>query len=212
MQDLRRKERELADLEKALKKMSSSAPRPPEKLPVAKAVESPGNFPPVPDAESRQQLTALRKKIEGLKDEIRSQQGARQQLRRQLQEVNQRLSSQEAGGKEPAFPADAEDAEPTGPMPKKIQIPEYSAAFRKSCEHLPQPVVAKALLAAAGFAVRDEAVLRQTAGIELLPGYFRVRVGIHHRLLLRQLAGESLQIVDIIPRQSLETWIRQQAT
>jgi hypothetical protein len=213
MQDLRRKERELTDLEKALKKMSSSAPSFPEKLSVAKAVEPPGDFPAAPDAESRQQVAALRKKIELLKDEIRSQQGARQQLRRQLQEANQKLSHQETGGKEqPAFPAGEEEGEPAGQMPKKIQIPEFSAAFRKSCEHLPQPVVAKALLAAAGFAARDEAVLRQAAALEQLPGYFRVRIGIHHRLLLRQLAGESLQIVDIIPRQSLETWIRQQAT
>jgi hypothetical protein len=213
IQDLRRKELELADLEKALKKVSSSAQSFPEKLPVARAVEPPGYFSAGPEAENRQQVTALRKKIELLKDEIRSQQGSRQQLRRQLQEANQRLSSQAAGGEEqPAFPAGEEAAEPAGPIPKKIQIPEFSTSFRKGCEHLPQPVVAKALLAAAGFAARDEAVLRQTATIERLPGYFRIRVGIHHRLLIRQIPGESLQIVDIIPRQNLETWIRQQGT
>jgi hypothetical protein len=211
IQDLRRKELELADLEKELKTMNSSARSLREKPPVARAVEPPGQFPAVPEAESRQQVSALRKKIELLKDEIRSQQGARQQMRRQLQEAHQRLSSQDEAEKAPAvLPAGEEDAEPAGPIPKKIQIPEFSASFRKSCEHLPQTVVAKALRAAAGFAARDEPVLRQTAAIERLPGYFRIRVGIHHRLLIRQLQGESLQILDLIPRQNLETWIRQQ--
>lgn len=211
MQDLRRKELELADLEKRRKNVSSPAQGAREKPPAARAAEPPASFSAAPAVENRQQIAALRKKIETLKDEIRSQQGSRQQLRRQLQEANQRLSSQESrGGAPAASPAGEDDAVPAGTMPKKIQIPEFSVSFRKSCEHLPATIAARALQAAAGFAARDESILRQAAAIERLPGYFRIRVGIHHRLLIRQVPGESLQVVDIIPRQNLETWIRQQ--
>lgn len=36
----------------------------------------------------------------------------------------------------------------------------------------------------------------------------RIRIGIHYRLL-RQAPGVNLQILDIVPRENLKTWIRQ---
>jgi hypothetical protein len=155
----------------------------------------------------------MRRKIEALKDEIRSQQASRQALRSQMREANQRLSNQDSPSRTPAaFPPAEEDIGLAGEIPKRVQFPEFSDAFRKSCEKLPQAVAAKALQAAAGFAARDESVLRQTAPLEQLPGYVRIRVGIHHRLLLRQGAKNSLEVMDLIPRQNLETWIRQHVT
>jgi hypothetical protein len=44
--------------------------------------------------------------------------------------------------------------------------------------------------------------------LEQLPGYFRVRVGIQHRLILRQGSDNRLLVEDIIPRKNLESWIR----
>lgn len=203
--DLRRKERELAALET---RRNSAA----KVIPAAPAA-APAPAPPPPAGESeenRRQIQALRSKIETLKDEIRSQQSARQDLRGQLLEANQKLSAQEKHAESPATsPTSVEEGIAAENLPKQIRIPEYSAAFRKSCEKPPSPVVAKALQAAAGFAALDESVLRQAAPLELLPGYFRIRIGIHYRLLVRQAEENVLEVADLIHRHDLETWIRQ---
>lgn len=122
-----------------------------------------------------------------------------------------------SGQRERDIPPDSassadEETSLNGTLPQKVQIPEFSDRFRKSAEDLPQSVVAKALQAAAGFGARDESVLRQAATLELMPGYFRVRVGIHHRLILRQGPDNRLLVEDIIPRKNLETWIRKHST
>jgi hypothetical protein len=160
--------------------------------------------------ENRRQIHALRAKIENLKDEIRSQQTSRQDLRGQLREANRKISAQEIREKNTAdTSASMEEGISSGQIPKQVRIPEFSSAFRKSCEKLPSPVAAKGLQAAAGFAALEESALRQAAPLELLPGHFRIRVGIHHRLIVRQGEENILEVLDLIPRQNLETWIRQ---
>ena len=90
-------------------------------------------------------------------------------------------------------------------------IPEFSAAYRRSCEAAPSAVVAKSLKAAAGFAAHDKQIWRQTKGIETIPHIYRIRVGIHHRLMIQWEKEKGLKVLDLIPRAQLETWIRQRA-
>jgi hypothetical protein len=90
-------------------------------------------------------------------------------------------------------------------------IPEFSAAYRRSCEAAPSAVVAKSLQAAAGFATHDKQIWRQTKGIETMPHIYRIRVGIHHRLMIQWEKEKGLKVLDLIPRAQLETWIRQRA-
>jgi hypothetical protein len=95
--------------------------------------------------------------------------------------------------------------------PKKIMLPEFSAAYRRSCEVAPAAVVAKSLQAATGFAAHDKQIWRQTKGIDTIPHIYRIRVGIHHRLMIQWEKEKGLKILDLIPRAQLETWIRQRA-
>ena len=82
-------------------------------------------------------------------------------------------------------------------------------AFRESCAAMPTAVVAKALRAAAGFAAHEESVWRQTRSIKRIPRVFRIRVDANHRLLIRWEKGTSLEVLDLIRRSKLETWIKQ---
>jgi hypothetical protein len=90
-------------------------------------------------------------------------------------------------------------------IPEKANVPDFTDSFRKSCEQLPPALVVKAMQAAVGFASRDNAILRQTAGIERMPGHYRIRIGLHHRLIVRQTPRNELQILAVIPHKELDT-------
>lgn len=206
--DLRAKEIELASLEKKVAD-ASHAGLVKEKAPFADRDRGPavaGVTDPADD--SRQQINRLRKKITSLKDEISSHQESRRQYRKQLQDADQlisKLSNKQQAPDEPAAPT--EHTAPVVVVPKKVQVPEFTDSFRKSCESLPPAIVAKALRAAVGFAARDNAILRQAVGLERVSNIYRLRIGIHYRLLLRQ-TEKTLQILDILPRERLKTWVR----
>ena len=161
--------------------------------------------------EERKTASDLRRQIDKLKAEINLQQHERRQLRKELREAQKKLRVRESK-KTPIAPTDEQSAglefEAT---PKKIMIPEFSAAYRRSCETAPSAVVAKSLQAAAGFAAHDKQIWRQTKGIETIPNIYRIRVGIHHRLMIRWEKEKNLEVLDLIPRAQLETWIRQRA-
>jgi hypothetical protein len=204
---LQRKERQLAALE-ARRKDAANEPKATQPAPAVSGAPLP------PDTEAaeknRQQIQTLRGKIETLKDEIRCQQASRQELRGQLRDAHQKIAARENQQQPTNAPLPPqEDGIAPEQLSKQIRIPECSDTFRKSCEKLPAPVVAKALRAAAGFAAMEEATLRQTAALERLPDTFRIRVGIHYRLLVRLGLKNTLEVLDLIPRQDLETWIRQ---
>jgi hypothetical protein len=153
----------------------------------------------------------LHRQIDNLKAEINLQQHERRQLRKELREAQKKLRVRESR-KTPTVPTDEQSAglefETT---PKKIMIPEYTAAYRRSCEVAPSAVVAKSLQAATGFASHDKQIWRQTKGIETIPHIYRIRVGIHHRLMIQWEKEKGLKVLDLIPRAQLETWIRQRA-
>ncbi|MCK7470386.1 MAG: hypothetical protein MZU95_05945 [Desulfomicrobium escambiense] len=160
--------------------------------------------------ETRQEIGALRRKIEELKDEIRNQQESRRQLRQDLQTAHQKILRQNTEKAPTEAPAEEEPVYPAG-IPEKVHVPEFTDAFRRSCEEIPPSLVIKAMHASVGFGARDGVILRRTAAIERLPGYYRIRIGVHHRLIVRQTPGHTLQILEVIPRKQLDTWIRQHA-
>ena len=161
--------------------------------------------------EERKTVSDLHRQIDNLKAEISLQQHERRQLRKELREAQKKIRRREAR-KTPSAAREEQNAEPAfETAPKKIMIPEFSAAYHRSCETAPSAVVAKSLQAAAGFAAHDKQIWRQTKGIETIPHIYRIRVGIHHRLMIRWEKEKSLQVLDLIPRAQLETWIRQRA-
>ncbi|MEJ2168440.1 MAG: hypothetical protein P8X90_23240, partial [Desulfobacterales bacterium] len=153
----------------------------------------------------------LHRQIENLKAEISVQQHDRRQLRRQLQGAQKQLRMQEAL-KTSAVPSNVQTAglEPEATL-KKILIPDFTATFRRSCESLPVSLVAKALRAAADFAAHDKSIWRRTKPIETLSRVFRIQIGRQHRLLVAWEPDVRLEILDLIHRRNLETWIKRYA-
>ena len=162
-------------------------------------------------SEQRKTAADLRRQIDNLKAEINIQQHDRRQLRRKLQETQKQLRTREAA----KAPIARSDEQPDGlkppKAPKKILIPDYSPTFRRSCESLPAPMVAKALGAAADFASHDKSVWQRTKPIETLSRIFRIQVGRKYRLLLAWEPEVRLEILDLIHRSNLETWIKRYA-
>jgi len=161
--------------------------------------------------EERKTAADLHRQIDNLKAEINNQQHDRRQLRRQLQGAQKKLRIREA----PRAQAAPSDEQAGGLTPetaiKKILLPEFTAPFRRSCESLPVPVVAKALRAAADFASHEKSLWRRTKPLEALSRVFRIQIGRQYRLLIGWEPEVRLDILDLIHRSHLETWIKRYA-
>jgi hypothetical protein len=145
--------------------------------------------------------------VAGLKAEIGKQQEQRGQLRRMLEEERKKRSalSKEIPPTEQASPeTDAVSITPSG----RPTLPDYTDAFRKTCESLPPPLAAKAILAAGRFAAHEPAIWQQTTPIKRLPEHYRIRLSADYRMIVRWRPGKSLRILDVISRQDLESWIK----
>ena len=152
-------------------------------------------------------LQRLRLQVTGLKAEIGAQQEQRGQLRKLLEDERKKrsaLSMQSAPTEHAGPDEEAVIVAPSG----KHTLPEYTDAFRKTCESLPPALVAKAILAVGRFAAHEDAIWRQTKPIKRLPEHYRIRINIDYRMIVRWQPGKSLRILDVIPRQDLESWIK----
>lgn len=209
--DLRDKEKDLANMERRLRQTNLTPPAERTAQPPGKTG---GTYPAASEyarEEQSRDIDTLKMKIGTLKDEIRSQQESRRQLRQELKAAHEKISIQ---GAEKAPAVRSQDEETTYPsgIPEKVHVPEFTDAFHGSCEGIPPVLVIKAMKAAVGFGARDSTILRQTVPIERLPGYYRIRIGLHHRLMLRRTPGNTLQILELIQRKYLDTWIRKHAS
>ncbi len=151
----------------------------------------------------------LRGRIRGLKSEIRSQQQARRGLREQLREERKKNRGFEKEKKREETPEEREEAVPFERAPGKILIPEYTDAFRRSCDAMPSHIVAKALRAATGFAVNDESIWRRTKRIGPVPHLFRIKIDPRRRLMIHSEKDVRIRVLDVIQRENLTTWIKQ---
>jgi hypothetical protein len=159
------------------------------------------------DGNREKVLHHLRSKVDDLKGEISEQQEQRRQLRRQLAAEKQKLAALSPPDSQSSATLSTEQTAPVEPA-GKLMVPEYTDAFRRSCESLPGALAAKAILAAGRFAAHERAIWRHTRSLERLPEHYRIRIGQDYRMILRWLPGKLLRILDVIPRQDLESWIR----
>jgi hypothetical protein len=151
-------------------------------------------------------LIRLRTQVTNLKAEIGEQQKQRSQLRKMLEEEykkRQAITAQSV----PAEQVDIDEESIITPSGKHT-LPEYTDAFRKTCESLPSALTAKAILAVGRFAAHEDSIWKQTKSIKRLPEHYRIRINIDYRMLVHWLPGKSLRILDLIPRQDLESWIK----
>lgn len=157
---------------------------------------------------TREKAAKLRRQVDNLKAEIGNQQEARRQLRNQLEKERQRAQRAEKGIEIQSPAQEDEPAEMPSEKARTPLIPEYENAFREACDRVPSAVARSALKTIGGFAAYDNAVWRHTRTIKQLSDIYRVRIGMHYRLLLRWVPGQTVMALDLIPRQDLETWIR----
>jgi len=162
-----------------------------------------------PDPEKEATLRRLRNQVADLKAEIGEQQAERRQLRKLLGNERKKIQSLSESHAPAEKPHAAEEVATPEPAGKPI-LPEYTATFRKRLESLAPQLVAKAILAAGRFASQESAIWRQTKPLERLPEHYRIRIGLDHRMILHWQPGKTLRILDLIPRQDLESWIRRQ--
>ena len=159
------------------------------------------------DVDQKAALQRLRTQVEGLKAEIGEQQTERRRLRQLLAGERRKLAAlcePETQAEKPVPAEETAAIEPAG----KLILPEYADSFRKHCASLPSPLIAKAIQAAGRFAAHDTSIWRQTKPLERLPEHYRIRIGLDYRMILHWQPGKTLLILDLIPRQDLESWIR----
>jgi hypothetical protein len=152
-------------------------------------------------------LQRLRVQVASLKSEISDQHEQRGQLRKMLEEERKKLSSLSKRSA-PAKQADPDEEAVIVAPSGKPTLPEYTDTFRKTCESLPPALAAKAILAVGRFGAHENAIWRQTKPIKRLPEHYRIRISLGYRMIVRWQPGKSLRILDVIPRQDLESWIK----
>jgi hypothetical protein len=174
----------------------------------------PADVPPDDAQEvSKETLERLRRQVQNLKADANNQRDVRGQLQKQLRQTQrqaQRAELQSASGERKSEELQHEVSVPavSDHLPKTVLVPDYTDAFRQHCESLPQSIVAKALKSVAAFAANDKAIWRHSKPLEAIEGFYRIRIGIHYRLLVER-RDHHLSVLDLIPRADLETWIKQ---
>jgi hypothetical protein len=151
-------------------------------------------------------LIRLRTQVTNLKAEIGEQQQQRSQLRKMLEEEYKKRQAITALSV-PAEQVDIDEESIITPSGKHT-LPEYTYAFRKTCESLPSALTAKAILAVGRFAAHEDSIWRQTKSIKRMAEHYRIRINIDYRMFVHWQPGKLLRILDVIPRQDLESWIK----
>ena len=190
--DLKRMKKELADVERDKKK------------PVDAPVLQKGG----PSPEQRETMERLRRQIDNLKVEINNQQEQRRKLREQFEREQRETKRQAATAREEKSNDDDDLVEMPSKKERQLLIPEYKQGFRNAGKNIPAAVVGNALKAISGIASYDVAAWKNFRSIKQLTNIYRMRIGIHYRLLLKWIPGKELSALDLIPRQELETWIK----
>jgi len=202
--------KKLRDAEENLRQMKkelAEAERDREKMTEVPVVQHDG-----PSPEQQAIMDRLRRQIENLKVEVGNQQEQRRKLREQL-ENEQRIAQRKSVAVREEYCSEEDDvAEMPSKKERRVIIPEYRQSFRDACRNLPASIVESALKSIGGIAAYDGDAWRNFRSIKRLSGIYRLRVGIHHRLLLKWIPGKELSALDLIPRQELESWIKRHSS
>lgn len=212
--DLETRTKKMREMEEQLATLSTPAEPEPAPQPAAPqaTTAAPSNKPP--DTEAQETIARLRRQVQNMKAEIGTQQDRRRELRRQLSREQTRVErlaeatrNEEEEADEGAPSTDApfgRDARPE----RELSPPVFTDAFREQCRALPRSTAEKALRFATGFALGDPNVWQHTRPVEARSGLYRVRIGIHYRMLIAWNHGETPRVIDLVPREKLDTWLR----
>lgn len=148
------------------------------------------------------QVVSLKRKLVRLKSEIRAQQDERRELRRSLREER---------AARPAAPPAREDGEAPGadepddpavlPDERSLKPVEFGDAFHRSLTGIEPRLALKAQEQAVRFAAYDPAIWRHAKKLADFEDLYSLRVGIHHRLLLRRTAEGGVEARELLTRE-----------
>ena len=197
------KRHEVRELKESLDRIQKDLARR-EKEPVA-------DFPAPPSTgENDPAMRQLRDNVKRLESDLKERHNERNALQRRLETIQTRFDSlaerprpESAGGSEAGdeesllLPQDAEENHP-------LRLIEFPRNFLVRLNEFPHHVArgAMAVLEAA-LAGGDPAAFGGAKRLKSAPTVMRQRIGIDFRLLFR-LLSDSIQVIDLIPRQDLE--------
>ena len=152
---------------------------------------------------------ATRKKLELLKGELREQQRERAELRERLR-VLEVPTAPRAAAAPPAEPAEARDPDEGESVPeaRPLRPAAFSDVFYDSVRGLDAKTVLKAQETAIRFASYDAAIWRQAKKMRDLPDVFTLRVGLHHRIILRRSSDGGVEVRELVTREAFDATLR----
>ncbi len=143
-------------------------------------------------------VASLKRKLDGLKAEIRTQQDERRELRRRLRDDEAERPPAPAPEAEPA-----EEPEPGSDLPehRPLKPVDFGDAFRRSLGGVEPKLVLKAQEQAVRFAAYDPAMWHHAKKLADFDDLYSLRIGIHHRLLLRRSAEGGVEARELVTRE-----------
>lgn len=147
-------------------------------------------------------VVALKRKVEELKAEIRAQQEERRELRERLKTVDEEPVP-ERGRATARKVADAEPAEAGEALPdqRPLRPVQFTEAFVRSLGGIDPKVALKAQESALRFASYDPAIWRHAKKLADFGDLYSLRIGIHHRLLLRRSGEGGVEVRELVTRE-----------
>ena len=156
-------------------------------------------------AEQSREDRALKRKVEQLKAEIRAQQEERRELRERLKSSGSEESRRAGARAEERPSADAVETPDEGgstlPDQRPLRPVRFSDVFERSLGGIDPRIVLKAQEQALRFASYDPAIWRHAKKLADFEDLYSLRIGIHHRLLLRRSAEGGVEVRDLVTRE-----------
>jgi hypothetical protein len=149
-------------------------------------------------------VDALRRKVEELKAEIRVQQGERRELKQRLRSEEgapRPARARDHGAAAPAVAPDAEESGEAVPASRPLRPVAFSEAFYRSLGGIEPRLVVKAQESVVRFAAYDPAMWHHCKKLADFADLYSLRIGIHHRLLLRRNAEGGVEARELVTRE-----------
>jgi len=165
-------------------------------------------------AELEAERQRLRSKIAELKGEVSAGATQRAELRRELARATDLQRRQQAAPapseQHPHHDDDDAEGDAVGERPRRILVPQFSAAASRALASVPARVAGDALQEAARLAGGDAAAWSGAKHMRRAHEILSVRIGRTYRLLFR-IADDHLDVVDLIHRRELDQSIQRLA-
>lgn len=166
-------------------------------------------------AEQQEEMARLRRKLGNLKVEIQNQHDLRRQIEHET-EKQRRMNELDARKNQPKRAVegkgrDEEDGDEAVEAPADFRpvIPEYSDEFRAQCAALPARLGGKALEAIHAVCMNRKMIFKHLKKIQQSGRtFYRIRIGIHYRLIIEWEAGDYLIARALIKREDFDSWVQ----